>query len=67
MLADINDLELEFWLRNRNSGNLVWKTKDNEIIPIKDLSNQHLGNILNMFTHEEIDGPSIGDLEDALG
>lgn len=35
--ATIQDLELELWLRQRNSGSIYWKTKDSREIPIKDI------------------------------
>jgi hypothetical protein len=40
--ADLNDLYKELWLRKRNSGNLVWITKDGKEIPIKDMTDEHL-------------------------
>ena len=48
-LADIQDLELELWLRQRNSGSIYWKTKDGREIPIKDMDNHHLANTLKML------------------
>lgn len=58
-IADIDDIQLEMWLRRRNKGEIVWITKDKKQIPIKDLSDDHLQNIYNMmlkkedFDHEE--------------
>ena len=49
MSADINDLKLELWLRRRNSGELVWVTKANTKIPIKDMSTSHVINAINML------------------
>lgn len=40
--ADLNDLYKELWLRKRNSGSLVWITKDRNEIPIKDMTDEHL-------------------------
>lgn len=40
--ADLNDLYNELWLRKRNSGKLVWITKDGKEIPIKDMTDEHL-------------------------
>ena len=50
MIANINDIRLEQFLRNRNSGKLVWKTKEGKIIPLKELSDEHLTNILNVYS-----------------
>ena len=44
--ATIEDIEREFWLRQRNNGELVWKTKKGERIPVKDLTDSHLNNIM---------------------
>lgn len=52
-LANIQDLELELWLRQRNSGSIHWKTRSDKEISIKDISNAHLVNIINMLHREE--------------
>lgn len=49
MIATIDDIRLEQFLRNRNSGKLIWKTKEGKIIPLKELSDEHLTNILNVY------------------
>ena len=59
MNADADDLKLELWLRRRNSGELVWSTKANTKIPIKDMSTQHIINALNMLERQN-------ELEDIL-
>lgn len=50
MIATIEDLKLEQFLRNRNSEKLVWKTKEGRIIPIKELSDEHLQNIIKVYS-----------------
>ena len=50
MIATIDDIRLEQFLRNRNSGKLIWKTKEGKIIPLKELSDEHLTNILNVYS-----------------
>lgn len=47
--ATIQDLKLELWLRQRNSGSIIWTTKDGKNIPIKDMDNNHLVNALKML------------------
>lgn len=48
-IADIDDLKLEQWIRQRNSGQIMWKTKDCREISIKDMSDTHLVNTINML------------------
>lgn len=71
--ATLQDLKLELWLRQRNSNNIVWTTKDNRDISIKDMDNNHLVNTINMlekqaekdyFTKEHIGDMSSMDYYD---
>lgn len=51
--ATIQDLELELWLRKRNSGFIIWTTKDGKNISIKDMDNNHLVNTFKMLLKQE--------------
>ena len=53
-IADIEDIRMELWLRKRNNGDIQWTTKDGTRIPIKDLSDRHLENILKMANRDSI-------------
>ena len=46
MKATLDDLRREQWLRARNSGELVWVTKDGKEIPLKDMTDSHLENAI---------------------
>lgn len=53
MLANKQDLILEMWLRERNSGTLVWKTKNGDDIPLKNMSDEHIRRCINMLNRQE--------------
>lgn len=65
--ATIQDLKLELWLRQRNSGLIYWETKNNKKIPIKDMDNNHLVNTLKMLLRnaerEDFYDEHIGDMD----
>ena len=45
--ATLEDLKREAWLRCRNAGEIVWRTKEGKEISIKDMTDQHLLNAIN--------------------
>lgn len=49
MNATLQDLELELWLRRRNSGQIIWTTREGKEIPIKDMDVNHLLNTIAMI------------------
>lgn len=60
--ATIKDLELELWLRQRNSGSIIWTTKDGKNISIKDMDNNHLVNTLKMLLKQEEEAECFKDI-----
>jgi hypothetical protein len=46
--ATHNDICMELWIRERNDRLIQWKTKDGDLIPIRDMTTEHLRNILRI-------------------
>lgn len=42
--ADIEDLEKELWLRQRED--MIWETKDGKQIPLKEMTTEHIINAI---------------------
>lgn len=55
MKASLFDLQLERWLRARNNGNIVWTTKEGNQVPIKDMTDTHLVNTINMLERKSVE------------
>lgn len=51
--ATLNDLLKEKWLREREQGEIKWVTKKGVEIPIKDLTDEHLENIIKFLVERE--------------
>ena len=60
--ATIQDLKLELWLRQRNSGSIIWTTKDGKNIPIKYMDTDHLINTFNMLLRQEKEAECFKDI-----
>jgi hypothetical protein len=50
-IADYNDFERELWLRKRE--NIVWKTKDGKVIPLQEMTTEHIVNVMNMLERSQ--------------
>ena len=52
MLATYSDLKLEFWLRQREADNILWKTKNGDKLSIRKMSDAHLINAINCLERQ---------------
>lgn len=58
--ADIEDLEKELWLRQREE--MVWETRDGKQIPLKEMTTDHIINAINYFERvNEVREIAMGD------
>lgn len=53
MKATIEDLKKELWFRLRENKCIVWTTKDGREIPINELTDTHLFNIIESFCDKQ--------------
>lgn len=61
--ATIQDMKLELWLRQRNSGSICWTTKEGKDVSIKDMDNNHLVGTLKMLIRQAEMEEHIGDMD----
>lgn len=61
--ANLEILKLEAFLRLRNNGQIVWKTKSGKVMPIKDMTDSRLYNSIAMLERAE---DSYIEIEEAI-
>lgn len=54
-LANLDDLLLERWLRQRESKDIIWKTKDGIRLPIQEMTDSHLKNAIECARRRILD------------
>ena len=60
--ADIEDLEKELWLRQRED--MIWETKDGEQIPLKEMTTEHIINAINyVYKHNTMRDIILGNTD----
>ena len=62
--ADIGDLERELWLRRREK--LVWETRDGKMIPLTQMTTDHIINAINYFQRVEEEREIVLENQDVL-
>lgn len=61
-----NELLMEKYLRDRDAGKIQCRTQDGKWIPVKDLSYEHLTNIIKMLDEQREYIEHLGDLPDGF-
>lgn len=51
--AELLDIKLEIWLRERGDREIRWTTRDGHEIPIRDMDISHLRNVERMLERNE--------------
>lgn len=54
-LANLDDLLLERWLRQRESKDIIWETKDGLRLPIQEMTDRHLKNAIECARRRILD------------
>ena len=54
MKATLKDLSLELWFRQRNADNILWETKNGDKLSIRQMSDEHLVNAINMIERNKV-------------
>ena len=67
-VATLEELELELFLRRREHSEIIWKTKNGDEIPIRNMSDTHLENTIKMIKrndeNNERDMEALGSIGD---
>lgn len=68
MKASVEDIQRELWIRARERNLIKWETRDGQQIPLKEISDEHLINIIKYYSRLEENeneyadiGPGDGD------
>lgn len=66
IIADLDDLKLEYFLRMRERKAIVWKTKTGKEIPIQDMDDTHLINTIRHIHKKEEEFWNYPDISDTF-